>query len=149
MLLRSFDRIARRALISVVAGALLFPVAGRAAAPDLVRMGFLDGDANAEPYYAQEKKIFARYRLVVTTQGDLGGANVLRALKAGRIDVGFANIVSLAGQVQHGAPLVLLAPGEVYNAASPTSALVQAASTNYTSGSDLNGKTIASPSGKW
>jgi len=147
MPLRSFARLARRALITIFAGALLLPVAGRAAAPDLVRMGFLDGDANAEPYYAQEKKIFARYNLVVTTQGNLGGANVLRALKAGKIDLGFANVVSLAGEVQHGAPLVLLAPGEVYNAASPTSALVQAPSTNYTTGSDLNGKTIASPSG--
>ncbi len=98
---------------------------------------------------AREENLCTRYGLTtVTTRGNLGGANVLRALKAGAIDIGFANVVSLAGELQHGAPLVLLAPGEVYNSASPTSALVQAPATDYRTGSDLNGKTIASPSGK-
>ncbi len=142
--------LSRWLIAALIVGTLATPAArvASAAPPDLVRMGFLDGDANSEPYYAQEKKIFARYGLTVTTRGNLGGANVLRELKAGAIDIGFANVVSLAGEVQRGAPLVLLAPGEVYNSASPTSALVQAPGTDYRTGSDLNGKTIASPSGK-
>jgi ABC-type nitrate/sulfonate/bicarbonate transport system substrate-binding protein len=99
--MRSSIALARWVAIALVVGMLGWPAARIAtAAPSaLVRMGFLDGDANAEPYYAQEKQIFARYGLTVTTRGNLGGANVLRALKAGTIDVGFANVVSLAGEV--------------------------------------------------
>lgn len=134
-------------LASVVA--LCAPlVPASAQSTTLIRMGFLDGDANAEPLYAQATGVFRRAGITVTTNGTLSGAKVLEALEARRIDIGFSNVVSLAGQVERGVPLVLLAPAEVYTSANPTSTLVQAPSTNYRTGADLDGKSIDSPSGK-
>jgi len=120
-----------------------------AAAPaaTTVRIGISNSDVAAEPLYANERGTFARAGLAATVTTGMQGGAVLDALANGTIDIGFANIVSIATAIQAGKPLVLLAPGALYTSEAPITVLVQAPGSNYTGGADLDGKTIVTPSG--
>lgn len=113
----------------------------------VVRIGMLPGDDNSEPIYAEETGVLAKYGLTPQYDLTLSGGRVLEALKAGKIDVGFSNMISIAKEKQGGAALVLLAPASLYDAKTPSSELVQAPSSNFRTGRDLNGKVVDSPSG--
>jgi NitT/TauT family transport system substrate-binding protein len=139
----------RRNLLIILAATVL-AAPGRATAQGAsatVRIGMLPGDDNFVPIYAEETGVFARYGLAPKYDLTLSGGRVLEALKAGTVDVGFSNTISIAKEIQGGAPLVLLAAGSLYDAATPSSELVQAPTSNFKTGADLNGKIVDSPSG--
>lgn len=133
------------AALAVVAGGA--PSSLGAQAPTPIRIGVSHSDVAAEPLYGVQTGIFRRAGLAATLMPGMQGAAVLRALHAGTIDVGFVNIVSIATAVQQGEPLVLLAPGALYRSRAPLTVLVSAPANKYIAGADLNGKTIATPSG--
>jgi ABC-type nitrate/sulfonate/bicarbonate transport system substrate-binding protein len=137
-----------RAVIVLCAAVLCAPlVSGAQSSPVVVRLGILPGDDNAEPYYAEDTGIFRRAGIAAQIDSTLSGGRVIAAIKAGSIDIGFSNVISVAGEIQHGTALVILAPANIYDASDPGSELVQAPSTDYRTGKDLTGKAIASPSG--
>ncbi len=111
-----------------------------------LRIGIPNTDVGAQPLYAQAQGFFAQAGIAAEIHDGLGGAEVLRAVERGELDAGFANIVSAAAAIQHGAPLIVVAPGAMYDPASSITVLVQAAGSRFANGSDLNGKTIATPS---
>jgi len=133
------------AVLAVVAGGV--PSSLGAQAPTAIRIGVSNSDVAAEPLYGQQTGVFRRAGLAATLTPGMQGAAVLHALRAGTIDVGFVNIVSIATAVQNGEPLVLLAPGALYRSKAPLTLLVSAPAGKYNAGADLNGKTIATPSG--
>lgn len=133
------------ALVLVLGG---MPAPSYAAAPTAVRIGLSSSDVAAGPLYAQETGVFRRAGLDATLSMGMQGSAVLAALHKGTIDIGFANIVSIAESTESGEPFVLLAPGALYTAKAPITVLVQAPTTNFRTGADLNGKTIVTPSGK-
>jgi NitT/TauT family transport system substrate-binding protein len=140
----------RDLLITLGAVGLAWPrsaVAQGSGAPAIVRIGMLPGDDNFVPIYAEETGVFRRYALTPQYDLTLSGGRVLEALKAGTVDVGFSNTISIAKEIQNRAPFVLLAPGSLYDAATPSSELVQAPASNFRTGADLNGKIVDSPSG--
>lgn len=127
---------------------LAVPRAARTQAPAVIRIAISDTDLSAEPLYAKEAGIFTRAGLDVRlSDSKRGGAGVIADIKAGSIEVGFSNLISIAGAVQNGEPVVLLAPAGIHKRSAPVNAIVQAPSSNYRTGADLNGKTISSPSG--
>jgi NitT/TauT family transport system substrate-binding protein len=113
-----------------------------------VRIGTSNSDVAAEPVYAQETGIFRRAGIDAAITVGMQGAAVLEALRRGTIDIGFANIVSISEAIQKGDPIVLLAPGALYTSQAPITVLVGLPSSKLHTGADLNGKTIATPSGK-
>jgi NitT/TauT family transport system substrate-binding protein len=151
--LAGFCNLARQMRLAIAVFVLLGLAAGaarQAAGQGLpvVRVAISDTDLAAEPLYAQETGAFRRAGLNARlSDSKRGGAGVIADIKAGTIDVGFSNLISIAAAVQRGEPVVLIAPAGVHNRNAPVNAIVQAPSTNYRSGADLNGKTISSPSG--
>jgi NitT/TauT family transport system substrate-binding protein len=136
----------RTAILATLALGATLPLPARAATA--IRIAVSNGDVAAEPLYAQDRGIFAAAGLDATIATNLQGAATLAALHAGTIDVGFANIVSIAEAFERGEPLALLAAGSLYTSAAPITVLVAAAGSTYRTGADLDGKAIATPSGR-
>jgi NitT/TauT family transport system substrate-binding protein len=119
-----------------------------AADQTLVRVETSDYDLSAEPFYGMEAGIFARHGLRLELLPAVeGGANMIRDVGAGTADVGFSNLISIATAMQHGAPIVLIAPAGLYDRSSPVNALVVAPNSAIRTARDLNGTALSSPSG--
>ena len=146
-------RSARPLHIVLALALLLTPAAvGRrpaaADAPTVVRIETSDYDLSSEPYYGTAAGIFARHGITLAFLPAVeGGANMVRDVAAGTADVGFSNLISIAGQLQRGAPIVLIAPAGLYDRSAPVNALVVAPGSTIRSGADLDGAAISSPSG--
>jgi ABC-type nitrate/sulfonate/bicarbonate transport system substrate-binding protein len=136
------------ALALAACAAFLFGIVAPAPAATVVRIGLSNSDVAAEPLYAQTTGIFRRAGLDAALTNGMQGSAVIAGLKAGTIDIGFVNIVSTAGAIQRGDPFVLLAPGALYRSDAPITVLVQSPRSHFRTGADLNGKRIATPSGK-
>jgi NitT/TauT family transport system substrate-binding protein len=109
----------------------------------LVRIGTNAIDALGEAYYGTESGIFrnAGLNAVVTTTPN--GSTTAQAVIAGDLDVGLANIVTVAAGVAHGIPLQMLAPAALYSTKHAYSALCCAKASPLASAKDLIGQTCA------
>jgi NitT/TauT family transport system substrate-binding protein len=114
-------------------------------APETIRIGVINTDVSSEPVYAQAQGSFKAAGVAAAITTFANGKQVLDGLAAGTLDVGFVNIVSAVDAIQTGLPLTILAPATIYDRAAPITVLVQAASSNYASGRDLDGKTLGVP----
>lgn len=110
-----------------------------------IRIGVINTDVSSEPVYADAEGFFKKAGVTVRTTTFANGKQVLEGLDSGALDIGFVNIVSAVGAIQKGAPLTIVAPATIYDRAAPITVLVQAASSNFSSGRDLNGKTLGVP----
>jgi NitT/TauT family transport system substrate-binding protein len=135
-------------LVALLLLTVLQPALVRGADADVVRVGVSNTDAAAQPLYSQETGIFRRLGIDARITGGMQGGPIIDAIKAGTIDVGFANIVSIATAIQNGDPVVLLAAGSVYDTRGPLTVIVQTPDSPLRSGKDLNGKTIEVPSAR-
>jgi NitT/TauT family transport system substrate-binding protein len=134
------------AALMMLYAAVIPPVAAQS--PDVVRIETSDYDLTSEPYYGEEAGIFRRYGIALAFLPAVeGGANMMRDIAGGKADVGFSNLISIAVQIQHGAPIVMIAPAALHDHAAMINALVVAPNATFASGRDLNGKNISSPSG--
>ena len=123
-------------------------VPAAADAPAVVRVETSDYDLAYEPYYGVAAGIFARHGIALTFLPSVeGGANMIRDVAGGTADVGFSNLISIAGQIQRGTPIVLIAPAGLYDRREPVNALVVSPDSPIHTAADLNGKSLSSPSG--
>ena len=123
-------------------GALTF--GGRTAAADAsLRVAALTIDASAACYYAQEEGFFKRAGIDADIQGITSGGAIVAAVASNAIDVGFANLVSAVAAFARSLPVTILAPGSVDVETMPTNALIVTPGSTIRTGSDLNGKTMA------
>jgi ABC-type nitrate/sulfonate/bicarbonate transport system substrate-binding protein len=135
-------------LLVVQSGPFIARPAGAADAPAVIRIETSDYDLSAEPAYGVAAGIFARHGITLDFQPAVeGGANMIRDVGAGKADVGFSNLISIAGAIQAGTPIVLIAPAGLYDRKAPPNAIVVAPNSAIHSAKDLNGKNISSPSG--
>jgi NitT/TauT family transport system substrate-binding protein len=128
------------------AGAALGAVAfgARAFAADApVRIAALTIDASAACYYAQEQGFFKNAGIDADIQGITSGGAIVAAVASNAIDVGFANLVSVVAAFSRNLPVTIVAPGSVDVDALPTNALIVAPGSAIRTGSDLNGKIMA------
>lgn len=119
------------------------PGLGQQATP--VRIGVINTDVSSEPVYAEAEGFLQRAGLSPTIATLHNGKEALDALAAGSLDIDFANTVSVIGALQKGAKIEILAPATIYDPAHPITEFVQAASSHYTSGRDLDGKNVGAP----
>ena len=134
----------RRRLLHLAAAGTLAGIPLRATAQALteVRIGTFASESTGGMFYAQDQGFLARHGLTATFNMSTGGAAVGSAMVAGDLDVGEADIVTLAIAHDKGLPFVFLAPGELHSNKVPTLALI-VRDAAVRSGKDFNGKTMA------
>lgn len=135
-----------RAALCLTLALLMVPADGQT--QPAVRIGILNTDVSAEPLYAQAFGYFKRAGIDAQVRSFRDAAAPLADVKAGRLEIGFTNSASAADEIQHGAPLVILAPAAMYVKSAPITVLVEAPASNFRSGKDLNGKTISVPAAR-
>src|SRR5476651_779297 len=130
------------ALTGAALGAVAFGERAQAAdAP--VRVAALTIDASAACYYAQEEGFFKRAGIDAQIQTIASGGAIVAAVAANAVDVGFANLVSVAAAFVKNIPVTVIAPGSVDVEATPTNVLVVPPGSAIRTGRDFNGKTMA------
>jgi NitT/TauT family transport system substrate-binding protein len=110
--------------------------------PLAASVGVLSNDNSLEPVYADSAGFFRRAGLSVQVQPFVNGGAIVAAVGSGALNIGFSNLVSIIGAIQHGLPIIFLAPAAVHSSRSPTTVLAQALSSNYHSGAELRGKIV-------
>lgn len=136
-----------RALRSFAAAAALGSAALAAGAEEaeVVRVATIPIDPAGEAFYAFERGFFRDEGLDARVQTLGNGAEIASAVASGAIDVGFANLLSLAQAHLRGVPIVLLFPGSLYSGADPATNLMVALDSPLRNAKDLAGKTVGVP----
>jgi NitT/TauT family transport system substrate-binding protein len=96
--------------------------------------------------YAEKTGMFRREGLDVQIAAASNGASMASAVLSGAYQIGKAAVITAFTAHAHGVPLVLIAPGGVYDSKNPYALLVVPTDSTYRSAKDLNGKLIAVPS---
>jgi NitT/TauT family transport system substrate-binding protein len=118
---------------------------GRASAQDLptLKISTTPVDSSAEPYYAVDGGFAKAAGLNVELVPSQNGAAIAAAVASGAVDIGNGNLVSVAIAHAKGIPFVLIAPGGLYSAKTPSTQLFVPKSSSARSGRDFQGKTVA------
>jgi NitT/TauT family transport system substrate-binding protein len=135
-----------RALGTLASAATAFVALGvraQAQTRPSIRVATLPSEAGAEVFYAQEMGFFTNAGIDVDIQTMTNGAAVAGAVASGAVDIGFTTPISLAIARQKGIPFLTVAPGVLYTAAAPFSALFVAKDSPIKTPRDLAGKVIA------
>ena len=136
--------ISRAAMLRSAAAAgaaLALPARARAGTATL-RIGTLASDVSAEPVYAEALGFYAHAGITPQVQTLANGGAIIAAVASGALDVGFANLTSIAAARQRGIPIRIVAPATLYTAKAPVTVLVRAKGAKLRTGVDLRGKTI-------
>jgi NitT/TauT family transport system substrate-binding protein len=140
--IRTVSRARALASLGAAAAAASVPRIGLAAAKTL-KIGIVASDVSAEPIYAEAQNLYAKAGFEPQIQALPNGGAILAAIAGGALDVGFANLTSIAAARQRGAPLRIVAPATVYTDKAPVTVLVKARGSKLRTGADLRGKTVA------
>jgi NitT/TauT family transport system substrate-binding protein len=134
----------RRHLLGLLAGAGAAAAAPPLAAQTLtnIRVGTFASESTGSIFYAQDQGFLARHGLSASINVATGGAAVGSAMVAGDLDMGEADVVTIAIAHDKGFPFVFVAPGELHTVKVPTLACV-VRDPNVRIGKDFNGKTMA------
>jgi NitT/TauT family transport system substrate-binding protein len=133
-----------RALIAVLATGVFASGTPAARADDpTISIGTLPIDATAEAYYAQEMGFFKKAGLNVTLSEFTSGGASAAALAGGAVDIGLADLVTMASAHARGVPIVYIAPAGVYKKGAQTYVLVVPESSPIKTAKDFANKTIA------
>ncbi|HEX3550692.1 MAG TPA: ABC transporter substrate-binding protein [Candidatus Elarobacter sp.] len=114
-----------------------------AQAPPVLKVATTPIDIGAQVLWAKDEGFLKRAGIDADVTLINNGAAIAAAVASGAVDVGQANLVSLATAHERGFPFVLIAPGGFYTSGEPTTALVVAKSSPIKTAKDLTGKTIA------
>ena len=139
-------RAARATAVWVIALALLAVAGGtrlNAQTPAMLRVGALPTDGTSVVFYAKEMGFFERAGLTVDITTMSSGPAIAAAVAGGALDIGIANVATVAQARARGLPLRFIAPSSVAEPATMTDVVMVAAGSVLRTGADLNGKTIA------
>ena len=100
-------------------------------------------DSSAEPYYAVDGGFAKAAGLNVELVPSQNGAAIAAAVASGAVDIGNGNLVSVAIAHAKGIPFVLIAPGGLYSAKTPSTQLFVPKNSTARTGRDFAGKTVA------
>lgn len=109
-----------------------------------LRIGVKATDSDAQIYYAKELGYFKDAGLNVEVRQISDGAAIASGVVSKSLEIGSANVTSVATSAAEGLPFVFLAPGSMYDETGPISAsLVVPKDSKVKSAADLKGKTVA------
>jgi NitT/TauT family transport system substrate-binding protein len=136
-----------RASVLRVLGACTFVAGGRTAllaqTPAVVRVGTGITEGSAQLFYALDQGFFKKNGIDVQMTILRSGGPAMEGVAAGHLDIGTGKSVSLGSAMLRGIPFVVIAPGQMWYAGSPSSAIVVPIDSPIKSAKDLAGKTVA------
>lgn len=132
--------VAAFAVAGVVAGPAL-PL--RAQAPAVVHVTTVGIDAGAEVYYAKDLGYFSKAGLDVEITPSPNGGAAAAAVAGNGVDIGYADMVSIASGYGKSVPFTVIAPAAIHEPSAPVNLLVVANDSPIHTAKDLDGKVIA------
>ena len=137
-------RFSRSTFLAATAAFTIVPGAVRAAAGDnVIRAGTIPADVSAVITYANDLGYFKDAGLDVQIQTFQSGPVIAPAVIGGTLDVGAANIASIAAARERGLNLKFFAPASQAVPATATDVIMVKNGSPITNAADLNGKTVA------
>lgn len=138
-------RNALRLVLAVVALAALALPAASQTPPLVLRLSTNPIDSGAEVFYAKDLGFFAKAGLDVTIQPGANGSAIAAAVASGAVDIGYADLGSLAKAHVKGIDFVVIAPAALWVESAPVNVLVVGRNSTLKTGRDFTGKTVAVP----
>jgi NitT/TauT family transport system substrate-binding protein len=133
-----------RLLAFVLTTALLLTLRGASAQElTLLRVGALPTDGTSVVFYAKELGYFERAGLNVEITTMSSGPTIAAAVAGGALDIGVANVATVAQARARGLPMRFIAPSSMADPATMTDIVMVAANSTIRTGADLNGKIVA------
>jgi NitT/TauT family transport system substrate-binding protein len=108
----------------------------------VVTVATLSSDNSAAVYYAQELGIFKKYGIDAQISAMASGPVTAAAVTGGAVDIGVANVASIAVARTRGVPLKFIFPASIASDGTLTDQIAVAKDSTVKSAADLNGKTI-------
>jgi NitT/TauT family transport system substrate-binding protein len=108
----------------------------------VIRVGTTGKETDAQVVYARALGFFAKAGLNVDVQVLPNGAAIAAAIAGGSLQIGDANVLTIAKAHEQGLPFLIVALGAQYEDAHPATVLAVAPDAAIHSGRDLNGKTL-------
>jgi NitT/TauT family transport system substrate-binding protein len=135
---------ARTLAAATAAGATGFRLRARASADDLpaLTVAGLINDTSTAALYAAHAGLFRKGGLNVALQTFASGGAATAAVAGGAAHVGLSSLIGVIAAHDRGVPFTLVAPAGVITPDVPYSQFVVRKDAPYTSGADLNGKTV-------
>jgi len=119
------------------------PYAASAQTLVAIKVGTLPTDGCSVIFYAKELGFFQKNGLDVDIQTMPSGPAIAAAIAGGALDVGVANVATVAQARLHGLPLRYIAPSSMAEPATMTDVVLVAADSTIRTGVDLDGKVVA------
>ena len=132
----------RAGALGLAGAAVLAPSIVRAQAANLIRLGATMADDDTALYYAYRNGMYKKAGLDVEWTTMSSGGATTQAIIGGALDVGKSSLIPLFAARAKGIPIVLVAPGGIYNEKAPFAVLVQPADGTLKTAKDLEGKTV-------
>jgi NitT/TauT family transport system substrate-binding protein len=138
-------RTSRSVTLALVAAVIVTaaPAALRAADPIVLNVGALPVDTSAVVFYALDQGYFKDAGLDVHVQVMASGPVIAQAVAANAIDIGVANVATVAAARLRGVPLKFIAPAAIASEQTRTDLIMVSKDSPIQKAADLNGKTIA------
>jgi NitT/TauT family transport system substrate-binding protein len=131
------------ALVCVVLPLAGCPPVAVAQTLQVINVGTIPLEANATLFYAEQLGYFRDAGIDVHITPLNGGPTVAAAVVSGSLDVGVANVATIAQAHDRGLPFKFIAPGALATPTSMTNVIMVAKDSPIRTAADLNGKTIA------
>jgi NitT/TauT family transport system substrate-binding protein len=134
----------RRTVLAAGAALAAAAAARRAGAADLItlRVGTLTSDNTATVYYAQELGFFKKYGLDVQVTPMQSGPVVAAAVTGGALDIGVANVATIANARARGVALKFMFPASIASETEMTDQIMVTKDSPITSAAMMSGKTV-------
>ncbi len=129
--------------MAVVAVLAVAPLPVRAQSPTVVNVTTVGIDAGAEVYYAKDLGYFSKAGLDVEISPSANGGAAAAAVAGNGVDIGYADMVSIASGYGKSVPFTVIAPAAIHEPSAPVNLLVVQTDSPIHSAKDLNGKVIA------
>lgn len=136
----------RRAFVGaaavLVAGASSRRLSAQTQIGSVLHIGNSRVESQAQAMYADELGLLRQAGLNVDITLFRGGAATVAAAAGGALQIGCANVISLAQAIQRKLPFVMLVPAAIWDSKRPTDFLVVTPESPIKTAKDLNGKIL-------
>ena len=140
---RSGTHLTRRSALALTAAALARPALARAQTLVPLHIAGVPEDSITPAVWALQKQIFRRHGLDVQLDPQHSGSAVAAGVAGGAYQIGKSSMISMLVAHAHNVPVVIVAPGGLYDPSGANDALIVKVDSPIRSGADLNGKIIA------
>jgi NitT/TauT family transport system substrate-binding protein len=140
---RTSTRLTRRTALALAAAALARPTLVGAQTLVPLHIAGVPEDSITPAVWALQKQIFRRHGLDVQLDPQHSGSAVTAGVAGGAYQIGKSSMISMLVAHAHNVPVVVVAPGGLYEPSDANEALIVKIDSPIRTGADVNGKIIA------